>query len=152
MTNDQANQFVEEVLRGLWSRWTPNDEEIRGWVVRLIRFDYGRAQKAVNELFFSTPNRVNPPPQKVMAALRDKALIPVTKEESEPVVIFSIVKERYLNEGKRRFLFEKRFCVSNKRAVPAREEIERRAGIIQAGMNDLYHENHVVLLPKEGLL
>jgi hypothetical protein len=146
MTNDQANQFVSEVLRGLWQRWEPQDEEIRGWVVRLIRFDYGRAQKAVNDLFFSTPNRVNPPPQKVMAALKNKALIPVSKEESGPVIIFSIIKERYLNEGRSRFLYERRYCVSNRRDVPAREEIERRAGIIQGKHNELYGENHVVIL------
>jgi len=147
MTNAEANQFVSEVLRGLWSRWEPNDEEIRGWTDRLPRFDYGRAQKAVSDLFFHTPNRVTPPAAKVLAVLYNKAYISTTKQDSEPVVIFSIIKEKHLDEVKARFIYEKRYCVSNRRAVPVREEIEHRAERVCRSMNVLYGEKHVILLP-----
>ncbi len=145
MTEAQADLFITEVLRGLWQRWEPQDTQIREWAVRLLRYDYGRAERAVKDLFFSTAARVNPPADKVMAALRDKATVPRTQEESQPVAIFSLIKERFLEE-KGRFLYEKSYCVSSKSEVPCREEIERRAGIEQKKCNELYGENHVVIL------
>lgn len=149
MTTDKANQFVTEVLRGLWEGWEPHDTQIREWVVRLLRFDYDRAEKAVKDLYFDTAYRKSPPANKVMAALYSKAAIKRTTEQGGPVCIFSVIRERHFrDDSKPNFIFAKHFCVGSERMVPAREEIVQRAEATRRRMIDFYRHRYIIIYPK----
>ena len=149
MTTTEANQFVSDVLRGLWPRWSPNDEELRGWTDRLTRYDYGRAQKAVNDLFFNlTSNTIAPPAGKVFSVLTRHAKIRTPKRDNEPVLLFSLKKLRFVEDKKiPDWMFRHEYYVSDQSEVPAKEEILRRAESIQRKMN--IDEPHVIIYPKK---
>jgi hypothetical protein len=147
MTTAEANQFVSDVLRALWSRWDPGDEEIRGWTDRLTKFDYGRAQKAVNDLFFTTVSRVAPPPDKVFAVLYKHAFIKPRKGSNDPVHLYTIIKESKLGNVKFGMGGE-RFYVGTSAEVPDKEEIVRRAERDREVANRMYGEPHVIIYPK----
>lgn len=71
MTILEANQFVTEVLQGLWSRWKPSNEEFCAWVEKLAIFDYEKARTAVRNVFFNVDSRaIKPPPEKILRQLR----------------------------------------------------------------------------------
>lgn len=150
MTTPEANQFITDVLRGLWQRWEPQDCQIREWSIRLLKFDYGRAEKAVKDLFFSTSVRKDPPAAKVMMALKENATIKVTTENAEPTLHFSIIKQRFKDEGKPTQFYATKFYATHEdmKTPPAWEEIQRRAVVHRESLNNFYREPHVILFPK----
>jgi hypothetical protein len=151
MTSNEANQFVSSVLRGLWPRWGPNDEEIRVWTARLLNYNYGRAQKAVDDLFITLNTRgIEPPPGKIMRALKEKAYIPPPKSENQPVLLYSLIKQSNLDAGLDGGPHLRGFYVTSPKKVPAREEIERRAERDRRAMNQQYDDTFVIIYAKTG--
>lgn len=82
MNEIESKQFVSEVLKGFWSRWEPNDEELRAWIIKLKPYDYERAKTAVRNLFFTMNQRmVEPPAGKIIKHLNINAVIETSPED-----------------------------------------------------------------------
>lgn len=148
MTNQEAERFVDSVLKGLWPRWETTEEETTGWVQRLQKYDYGRARQAVNNTFFaSSSKRPRPPAGKIFKVLKSKARIILPREATEPVLLFSIIKERFFKEDKTSTRFAKGFFATTPEEACDKNEIERKAEAIREKCNWMYGENHIILYP-----
>lgn len=144
MTKEQQKRFVDEVLKSYWPRWNPAEVEIQGWYDRLWSYDYNLAKTAVNNLVFGLQNRgVEPPCGRIMNAL--KASIQQKAKKNEPILLYTIVKERFLELGKAGYRGQ-RFSVGGEKDLPAsQEQCECRAMRDCQVMNDQYGESHVIL-------
>lgn len=88
MTKLEAESFVESILKGFYPRWNPKDEEFRGWVSRLVYYEYDSAKRAVDMFFFDCQTRtIEPPAGKIMRAISRSARIIVREF---PTVMTSI--------------------------------------------------------------
>jgi hypothetical protein len=136
MTDLEAKNFVEQVLQGLWPRWEPKDEELRGWVSRLAKYDYDRGRQAVNNAFFdSDSHRIAPSPGKVFAALRQHARLESQKKQGEPLLLYEVVKEGK-DKGMRFFLPS---------GEPRnRQQLQEEAERVRQNCNGMYKTNHIV--------
>ena len=77
---NEAQNFITEVLCGLWPRWEPKDTELAEWKRRLMPYDYYRGKNAVQDLFFEATQRtIEPPAGKIISILRQKAFDKNTK-------------------------------------------------------------------------
>jgi len=139
MTSNEAEQFIEQVLKGLWPRWQPHDEEIRGWKARLQHYDYEKSRASLNNLFFSSSTRgIEPPPGKIINALRKARQKQIDKERG-CVLFYTLVREHLFNAGKRRGMkfYGKEGC------DPA--AIENEAENMREKCNALYGCNHIII-------
>jgi hypothetical protein len=139
MTETEAKNFVSEVLKGLWPRWTPKDYEIKGWLERLSPFDFGRAQKAVNNVFFAQESRgIDPPAGRILQALRTSAVVYTEKKKNNPVLLFEIIKDgRETGE---------KFFANVPANVPPQQEIENMAERTCKKFNEIYGDKHYFVL------
>ena len=51
MTYTETDQFLEKVLKQLWSDWTPTDAESGVWGKNLARYEYATAKLAAEQCF-----------------------------------------------------------------------------------------------------
>jgi hypothetical protein len=146
MIKEQANQFIKEILGGLWPRWEPKQEEIDGWVERLLYFEYYSAKQAVNNMFFEsiTVRGLEPPAGKILNAIRKTQQLK-TGTKSDRVLLYTIIKESLFNAGKNPKIYGKGFYVGTKNQVPAPEEIEHRAEFQRQELNSICGENHIII-------
>ncbi|KKM86150.1 hypothetical protein LCGC14_1281880 [marine sediment metagenome] len=54
MTEPEATQFIEYVLKGLWPTWKPTDIELGLWLWKLKSFDYYKAEVEVKNWLCET--------------------------------------------------------------------------------------------------
>lgn len=75
MTSNQAKNFIEQVLQGLWPRWIPKDFETQSLLRRLAYYDFERAKMVVENLFYSDTKerRIEPPIGQIFKRLNDSA-------------------------------------------------------------------------------
>jgi hypothetical protein len=139
----ETEQFISEVLGGLWPRWEPKKEEIDGWIFHLQPFDFLSAKHATNDLFFKITTRsIEPPAAKILACLRQTKRSP---EQSEPVLLYTIMKESVYREGHNPAQYGKEFWVGSQKQVPAPEVIERMAERSRQQGIKIYGENCVII-------
>ena len=75
MTTLEAKKIVEEVLQGLWPRWSPNTYEVTSWVNKLRTYHYEKAEKAINTMFYEIEKRsIEPPAGRIVARLKAEAV------------------------------------------------------------------------------
>ena len=138
MTNEEAKRFVSEVLQGLWPRWQPKEEEVRGLTERLRPYDYEKSRTIVNNVFFASESRgIDPPAGKILKALRCSRQC--LAEQRRAVKLYTLVKEELFNKGKRMGI--KFFGDDNKDS----NEIEKEAEYMRGKCNALYGCNHIVI-------
>jgi len=71
MTQAERLQFIEEELKGLWPQWTCTEAEMRVWMGVLADYDYGPAQKTLQQCFCEQMgNYTRPRPAPLLARLR----------------------------------------------------------------------------------
>ena len=149
MKKEQAEQFIKEVLCGLWPRWEPKKEEMDGWIERLLFFEYGPAKQAVNNIFFesATIRGIEPPAGKVLNAIRKTQQRPSVK--GEPILLYTIIKERLFNAGANPRIYGKGFYVGNLSISAV--AIERMAESNRQWASQMYNENHIIIRNWENL-
>lgn len=148
MTTPEANQFITDVLKSLWDRWEPQDAQIRGWVIRLLKFDYGRAEKAVNDLFFSTPARLSPPADKIMCALKDNAFVRTPKGENPMVLLYRIIRQSDFDNNVLCPWSYDNYYARNAQSLPPWQEVQERAERSREKINQYYGQKHIIIYPK----
>lgn len=73
MTNNEAEQFVNKVLRGLWPSWKPTDIFLDLWVSKLGNYDYFRAEQELKNWLCETDYITKTPPiNKILKYLNAK--------------------------------------------------------------------------------
>ena len=136
MTNEEAKQFVQNVLKGLWPRWEPNEEELRGWVRRLEPCDYEKSRLAVNNMFFESTSRgIDPPAGKIIKLLRKQ----ITARQSEPVLLYTLIRERLYEIGRRKGMNYYGDSGKDPKAI------ENEAENMRERCNQMYGENHIIM-------
>lgn len=139
MTTVEAQDFVEKVLQGLWSVWKPKDEELSLWIERLRIYDYELCRQAIRNWYMQQrKSTMRPPMGLVLNVFRKTLQGAIANKKNEPVLLYTIAKERLMKHGKG-------FYVGTSRKVPSSEEIECRAEKDRRQANYMYQENHVVI-------
>lgn len=157
MTSTEADNFISEVLQGYFPRWKPKQIEITGWKERLLSYDYNKAKRAVNNLFFGSESRgIDPPAGRILQALKAYAYTNAEKSKNEPVLLFTIVKESNIRQRSYKHPVTgetieyttydgQKFSAPTPKEVPCREEIERQAENMRMKFNETYGGNHIVV-------
>lgn len=85
MENSEAIDFIGKI-KEYYPRWQAGQTEIDEWLKRLKFYDFEKAQQALNDFIFETRTRtVEPPAGKIIAILKDRALI--KRERSEETIM-----------------------------------------------------------------
>lgn len=144
MNDTEAGQFIEKVLKPLWPRWNCQDEESRIWTKVLVKYDYNLARQAVNNMFIGLERRgIEPIVNKVIQAIKKnrQRVKPATK----PVLLYTIIKESFYEDGKNPEIYGKRFYIGGKKQKPPNDEIEKMAERDRRLANQIYAENHIII-------
>ena len=51
MTDAEANNIIESVIKAHWGKWEFAGQELKVWIEELRKFDYKTAKDAINELY-----------------------------------------------------------------------------------------------------
>lgn len=54
MTDNEATQFIENVLKGLWPSWSPTDMQYGLWISKLRNYDYFKAERELKNWICET--------------------------------------------------------------------------------------------------
>jgi len=137
MTNAEAQQFIDIVLKSFYPDWNPTDIDFSEWVKRLYYYDYSRAKQAVSDFVFETKIKYKTPPAgNIIGFFKKKgAEIRVQQERrsNDPVVIFEIVPEG-----------RSRGQVFTTKTWPDEHIIEQMAERAVRRMNLMYQCNHII--------
>lgn len=63
MTQNEAQNFIKDVLKGLWPEWNATDIQLTNWMQKLRGCDYQRAKFAVENVWRSETIQHRRPPQ-----------------------------------------------------------------------------------------
>lgn len=144
MIESDARQFVIDVLCGEWSSWKPTDWQIKSWILVLKDFEYKASVQAVRNYSMTEERKFKEPNiakiKRLLQAEKNKAM---GLKNNEPVHLYTIVKERLLENDKFGLLGEK-FFVGNLADVPDEDEIARRAENTRKICNGITGENHII--------
>ena len=138
MTEEQAFQFVDEVLRGLWTGWEPTNAELQLWTKNLVKVLYEPTRQNIYN-WFAMQQR--PGKRPLIGTLKhlfvfDKALT------SEPVCVFELLEDK--GDGSS---FEKvmSFWAASEPKMPCdRHVIEDEAERIRRHCEQLYQKKYVI--------
>lgn len=95
MTPEEAKNFIEQELKGLWPDWNPTDAEFRLWQRELEKVDYNLTKNSINNWYIRQERTRKRPFLGQLRKLFKKtaATIEEQRESSEPVLLYEIVKE-----------------------------------------------------------
>ena len=135
MTESEAMEFIEKILKSHWPNWTFSGEETLVWIRELRKYNYNLAKVAVNNFYMSQTKQGKPAPAHLLMALTKNARVQQQKQSNEPVLLFEIIKE-----GRKR---GQRFFQNLPK--PSNQEIEACSERGRMAFNALYGGNHYVV-------
>ena len=134
MTDMQAEQIINEVMKAHWPNWNFAGQELRVWIEELRKYDYETAKNAINELYKSWEKDRYPKMPHILGSIRRHAQAR-RRADKRLVPLFEITRQ----DGTRRwwpFVGD---------ANSPRELVSRRAEQIQQQANRLYPtDKHIV--------
>jgi hypothetical protein len=166
MTTQEAENFVNTELKGLWPDWTPTDAEIRLWLRELEKADYFPTRANIQNWFIQ---QTYPGKRPIIGKVRHLFCRILTKqqreEQTEPVLLYTIVKESNIKQKQIRdfktgeytsveytSMPGQNFCLGNRSKLPADPEIiEQEAEQNRQRFNEIYGGNHIVIRHWEKL-
>ncbi len=158
MTSQEAENFIEQELKGLWPDWNPTDAEFRLWQRELEKVDYNLTKGSVSNWYIAQERHRKRP---ILGQLRrlfrkTAANVEELRKASEPVLLYEIVKETnivkrtykdpktsedigYTSHVGQRFFMN---CRDNLPADP--HNIEAEAEWKRQQFNEIYGGNHII--------
>ena len=133
MTDTEANDIIESVMKVHWPKWEFVGQELKVWLEELRKFDYEIAKTAINELYKVWESPRYPKMPIVMGNIR-KLSITKNRIRKRIVQLYVILRE----DGRRRWA---PFAGD---ANTPREIIERDAEFKREQANKMYKENHII--------
>lgn len=164
MTLQEAENFINTELKGLWPDWNPTDAEVRLWLQELMKVDYFPTKHSIDNWYirqarpYRRPNlgRLRPLFKKIISEKE-------RREQNEPVLLYTIVKEsdiveRSFKDGRTGEKVEytsmpgQEFSVGRRDMLPADPQIiESEAERMRERFNEFYGGNHIVVRDWEKL-
>lgn len=142
MTETEAQNFVNDVLKGLWADWEPTDAQYSLWVRKLLRFQYNKAKVALENWFLETKYTGKQPDiNKILKYLSTKRAYDRGILQPEPVKVFELFDQQ---NPRWRMSFWESSLEALKRREP--HEIEREAEQKRLGCNMMYSGNYVLIM------
>jgi len=83
MTDLQAAEIIETVIKSHWPNWTFTVIETREWVRTLAKFDFQKAKSAISEFYMAQTRQGKPAPGALIMALRAKAIVRGDQQQQE---------------------------------------------------------------------
>ncbi len=164
MTSQEAENFINTELKGLWPDWNPTDAEVRLWLQELMKVDYFPTKNSIDNWYirqtrpYKRPNlgRLRPLFKKIISEKE-------RREQNEPVLLYKIIKESRIVE--RSFIDGRtgknveytsmpgqEFSIGHQDKLPSDPEIiEAEAERKRERFNDLYGGNHIIVRNWEKL-
>lgn len=158
MTSQEAENFINTELKGLWPDWNPTDAEFKLWSQELMKVDYFPTKSSIDNWYirqtrlYKRPNlgRLRPLFKKIISEKE-------RREQNEPVLLYTIVKESNIVE--RSFIDSRtgetveytsmigqRCSIGRRDMLPADPQvIEIEAEQKRQRFNDLYGGNHIIV-------
>lgn len=164
MTSQEAENFINTELKGLWPDWTPTDAEFKLWAQELMKVDYFPTKSSIDNWYIQ---QTRPYKRPFLGRLRPlfKKIISEKdrREQNEPVLLYTIVKESNIVE--RSFkdartgenveytsMIGQEFSIGRRDMLPSDPEIvEAEAERNREQFNNLYGSNHIVVRDWEKL-
>lgn len=135
MTEEQADIFINEVLKGFWPRWDPQDYELTAWQTKLIKFEFDKAKKVLNDIFFSANRTIDPPAGKIIKLLKAEA-IELGTAKNDPLLLFEIIKDGNIRG--------QRFYSTDGSEPKSKTALENYAEKLRNNFNSMYKANHII--------
>jgi len=158
MTLQEAENFINIELKGLWPDWNPTDAEARLWARELMKVDYNLTKNSISNWYIRQERTRKRPFLGQLRKLFRKTVADVEeqKELSEPVLLYEIVKES--NIVKRFFKDHRtgedveytshpgqKFYLSRRNKLPVDpHNIEAEAENKRERFNQAYGGNHII--------
>jgi len=158
MTSQEAENFINTELKGLWPDWNPTDAEFKLWSQELMKVDYFPTKSSIDNWYirqtrpFKRPSlgRLRPLFRKIISEQQ-------RREQNEPVLLYTIVKESNIVE--RSFkdsrtgedveytsMIGQRCSIGHRDRLPADPQvIEVEAERERERFNNLYGGNHIIV-------
>jgi len=138
MTEEQAFQFVDEVLRGLWTGWEPTNAELQLWTKNLVKVLYEPTRQNIYN-WFAMQQR--PGKRPLIGTLKhlfvhDKAMT------SEPVPVFELIEDK--GDGVLADKGMSFFAPSGLKIPENRAAIEEYAENVRRNCEHLYRKRYVI--------
>ncbi len=94
MTSQEAENFINTELKGLWPDWNPTDAEARLWARELMKVDYNLTRTSINNWYITQERtRKRPFLGQLRRLFRRVISEQERKKENEPVLLYEIIKE-----------------------------------------------------------
>lgn len=147
MQTIQQDRFIKEVVQGLWLDWKPSKEQLNILKNALSYLEYEPTQFALRNWYAAqSVMPKNPPLNKIILLFRRLYRQQGRKQDSEPVLLYTLIKERFYREGKNPRIYGKGFYVGGQSRVPTESEIiEEDAERKRKEANQLYGKNHIII-------
>jgi len=132
VTEPEAQDFVDNIIKGLWPKWEPSDAQYRIWVKMLCKYDFLKSQEKLERWFGATEK---PSREPVMGIIK-KFLVPEGgREKKDPTLLFAL---RPADGGR-----ETKFFISGD--MPDVESIEREAERCRRQAENSYGRDYVII-------
>lgn len=144
MTEEQARNFIEIKLKGLWSDWEYTTAEYGLWMRTLRQCDFRRAQEELNNWYeeATSPGR-KPILGRIRPFLMRACVVKTNQRETESVLLFEIVKKSNYEQGIKSGL---RFAIGQRKEMPPTpESIEQESEYKRRDADILYGGEHIVV-------
>lgn len=142
MNETEAQNFVEQALKGLWTDWEPSDAQYSLWVRRLLRFQFSKAKESLERWLCEANITYKAPPfNKILKYLSAKKAWDRNISQPEPVKVFELYDQE---NPKRRMSFWESSLEALKKRDP--HEIEQEAQRKRLGCNLMYSCNFVLIM------
>ena len=93
MTDQQAADIIDGVIKSHWPNWSFSIIETKEWVRTLKRFDFDKAKSAISEFYMAQTKQGKPAPGSLIMALKAKAVVRDNSQPCERIVpLFGIHK------------------------------------------------------------
>ena len=140
---NQIQEFIKEVLQGLWPDWEPTDMEMVLWSEKLQKCDYSATKKAMCDWHIKQERLGRRPVIAKMKSLFMRKIDAQQERDNEPVLLYILVKEHLFEKGLRKGL---NFSANKRSAIPKDSNIiEEQAERMREKANQMYGCNHIIL-------
>lgn len=157
MTSQEAENFINTELKGLWPDWNPTDAEFKLWSQELMKVDYFPTKSGIDNWYIrQTTTYKRPRLGRLRPLFRKIISEQERREQNEPILLFTIVKEsdiaqRFYKDPKTSedveytSMIGQEFSVGHRDKLPTDPEvIEAEAERKRERFNNLYGKNHIV--------
>ena len=133
MTDMEASDIIETVMKAHWPKWEFRGQELKVWIEELRKFDYETAKYAINELYKVWESTRYPKLPIIMGNIR-KLSRAKKQSEKRDVPLYEILRP----DGRRRWAA----FVGD--ANTPRAEVEKDAGIKRDTANRTHGDGHII--------